>query len=95
MVKDAKYEHPVTAEQLAFSALKAQAVERSAKAKAEHDAAESFLAAVEDDEKESGAGDVEAEPTGADDEEKTEEEQAKKEVEQCAALYNKMKGGLR
>lgn len=95
MVKDAKYENPMTAEQLAFAALNAQAVERRAKAKAEHDAAASFLAAVEDDEKESGAGDVEAEPTGADGEEETEEEQAKKEVEQCAALYNKMKGGLR
>lgn len=95
MVKGAKYESPVTAEQLAFAALKAQAVERRAKANAERDAAASFLAAVEEDEKKSGAGDVDAEPTGADDEEETEEEQAKKEVEQCAALYNKMKGGLR
>ena len=90
MVADAKYVQPCSAEQLALKALKAQASAAKAEAKAERKAAADFLAATEEDEQESGAGDVEAAPTGTDEE--TEEEQAKKEVQQCAALFNQMKG---
>ena len=93
MVADAKYVQPCSAEQLALKALKAQASAAKAEAKAERKAAADFLAATEEDEQESGAGDVEAAPTGTDEE--TEEEQAKKEVQQCAALFNQMKGAMR
>ena len=93
MVADAKYVKPCSAEQLALKALKAQASSAKAEAKAERKAAADFLAATDEDEQESGAGDVEAAPTGTDEE--TEEEQAKKEVQQCAALFNQMKGAMR
>lgn len=93
MVADAKYVQPCSAEQLALKALKAQASAAKAEAKAERKAAADFLAATEEDEQESGAGDVEAAPTGTDEE--TEEEQAKKEVQQCAALRAQMKGAIR
>lgn len=93
MVADAKYSQPCSAEQLALKALKAQASAAKAEAKAERKAAADFLAATEEDEQESGAGDVEAAPTGTDEE--TEEEQAKKEVQQCAALRAQMKGAIR
>ena len=93
MVADAKYVQPCSAEQLALKALKAQASAAKAEAKAERKAAADFIAATEEDEQESGAGDVEAAPNGTDEE--TEEEQAKKEVQQCAALRAQMKGAIR
>lgn len=91
MVADAKYGSPITAEQLAYRAMKAQAAGRKAEADADRKAEAEFLEAVEDDDENSGTEDVGTEPTGAD-EEKTEEEQAKASVHAAAAFRAKMKG---
>lgn len=97
MVADAKYTHPVSAEVLALAALKAER-----RAKADEDAADRLAAAayrraVAEDDEQSGADGVETDPTGADGGtgENAEDEQAKRDVEQCAALFNSMKGGVR
>lgn len=97
MVADAKYKNPVTAEQLALAALRARGAERAAKAAAERDAAAKFLADAQSDADESGADEVGADPNGGAEgaDEGADEEQAKKDVEQCAALFNSMKGGVR
>lgn len=97
MVADAKYANPVTAEQLALAALRADAEKRRADAAAERAAAAKFLADAKSDADESGADEVGADPNGGAEgaDEGAEEEQAKKDVEQCAALFNSMKGGVR
>lgn len=97
MVADAKYSNPVTAEQLALAALRADAEKRRADAAAERSAAAKFLADAQSDADESGADEVGADPNGGAEgaDEGAEEEQAKKDVEQCAALFNSMKGGVR
>lgn len=97
MVADAKYANPVTAEQLALAALRADAEKRRADAAAERAAAAKFLADAQSDTDESGADEVGADPNGGAEgaDEGAEEEQAKKDVEQCAALFNSMKGGAR
>lgn len=89
MVEDAKYAHPMSAEQLAFKALAAQQ-EADASARA------AFRAAVEDDNKDSGAEDVKADPTTdpEDPNKKDEEESAKAQVAAAAKLFASMnKGG--
>ena len=97
MVADAKYSNPVTVEQLALAALRADAEKRRADAAAERAAAAKFLADAQSDTDESGADEVGADPNGGAEgaDEGAEEEQAKKDVEQCAALFNSMKGGVR
>ena len=93
MVREAKYgEHPMGAEQLALAALRAQSADRQARAEADRAAAERYLADAQSDAEESGTDEVEAEPTGGEGED-TEEEQAKKEVQQCAQLRAQMRGG--
>lgn len=93
MVREAKYgEHPMGAEQLALAALRAQKRGRDAAAEADREAMARFRAAAEEDAKESGTDEVEPSPEGADEDE---EQQAKKEVQQCAALFNEWKGGVR
>ncbi|OUO32260.1 head maturation protease, ClpP-related [Olsenella sp. An293] len=93
MVREAKYgEHPMGAEQLAIAALRAQSAERSARADADRAAAARYLADAQSDAEESGTDEVEPDPTGGEGED-TEEEQAKKEVQQCAQLRAQMRGG--
>lgn len=93
MVREAKYgEHPMGAEQLALAALRAQSAERSARAEADRAAAARYLADAQSDAEESGTDEVEPDPTGGEGED-TEEEQAKKEVQQCAQLRAQMRGG--
>lgn len=86
MVEDAKYAHPMSAEQLAYAAMRADAERR-----------EQYLAATEEDGKESGADGVEATPADPSDEEdiqKQEEERARGEVAAAAKVYaSVMKGG--
>ena len=64
MVADAKYSNPVTAEQLALAALRADAEKRRADAAAERSAAAKFLADAQSDADESGADEVGADPNG-------------------------------
>ena len=79
MVASAKYgERPMTAQELAFEAMKAQ---RAAGAK--------YLADAQSDAEESGAGDVDPDPNGAD-EQGGDERQAMAEVAEAAAFLNKM-----
>ena len=93
LVREAKYgEHPMGAEQMALAALRAQKRGRDAAAEADREAMARFRAAAEEDAKESGTDEVEPSPEGADEDE---EQQAKKEVQQCAALFNEWKGGSR
>lgn len=93
LVREAKYgEHPMGAEQMALAALRAQKRGRDAAAEADREAMARFRAAAEEDAKESGTDEVEPSPEGADEDE---EQQAKKEVQQCAALFNEWKGGVR
>ena len=83
LVREAKYgEAPMSAEQMALAALRAQSAERSARAEADRTAAARYLADAQSDAEESGTDEVEPSPEGADEDE---EQQAKKEVEQCAA----------
>ena len=93
MVREAKYgEHPMGAEQLALAALRAQSADRQARAEADRAAAARYLADAQSDAEESGTDEVEPDPTGGEGED-TEEEQAKKEVQQCAQLRAQMRGG--
>lgn len=93
LVRDAKYgEAPMSAEQMALAALRSQCEARAAEAAADRAAMARFRAAAEEDAEESGTDEVEPSPEGADEDE---EQQAKKEVEQCAALFNEWKGGTR
>lgn len=93
LVRDAKYgEAPMSAEQMALAALRSQREARAAEAAADRAAMARFRAAAEEDAEESGTDEVEPSPEGADEDE---EQQAKKEVEQCAALFNEWKGGTR
>ena len=93
LVREAKYgEHPMGAEQLALAALRAQKRGRDAAAEADREAMARFRAAAEQDAEESGTDEVEPSPEGADEDE---EQQAKREVQQCAALFNEWKGGSR
>lgn len=93
LVREAKYgEHPMGAEQLALAALRAQKRVRDAAAEADREAMARFRAAAEQDAEESGTDEVEPSPEGSDEDE---EQQAKREVQQCAALFNEWKGGSR
>lgn len=93
LVREAKYgEAPMSAEQMALAALRSQREARAAEAAADRAAMARFRAAAEEDAEESGTDEVEPSPEGADEDE---EQQAKKEVEQCAALFNEWKGGTR
>ena len=91
MVADAKYGSPITAEQLAYRAMKAQAAEREAAAASDREAAAKFLAATEEDDATGGTEDVGADPNGAEDDEEAE---AKASVQAAAAFRAKMKGAL-
>ena len=87
MVREAKYgENPLTAQELAFNAMKADRA-----------AAVRYLAEVEQDAEESGADEVGTDPAPADEpsEEEAAEAEAKKQVECAAALFQTMKGGRR
>lgn len=93
MVREAKYgEHTMGAEQLALAALRAQSADRQARAEADRAAAARYLEDAQSDAEESGTDEVEPDPTGGEGED-TEEEQAKKEVQQCAQLRAQMRGG--
>lgn len=93
LVRDAKYgEAPMSAEQMALAALRSRREARAAEAAADRAAMARFRAAAEEDAEESGTDEVEPAPEGVDEDE---EQQAKKEVEQCAALFNEWKGGAR
>lgn len=93
LVREAKYgEAPMSAEQMALAALRSQREARAAEAAADRAAMARFRAAAEEDAEESGTDEVEPAPEGADEDE---EQQAKREVEQCAALFNQMRGGVR
>lgn len=93
LVREAKYgEHPMGAEQMALAALRAQKRGRDAAAEADREAMARFRAAAEQDAEESGTDEVEPSPEGADEDE---EQRAKREVQQCAALFNEWKGGSR
>ena len=97
LVASAKYGEPCTAQELAYRAMVARKADHDARAEAEAIERRAFAAAIAADAAESGADEVGADPNGgADgDDEGAEEEQAKKDVEQCAALFNNMKGGVR
>lgn len=87
MVEDAKYAHPMSAEQLAYAAMRADAERR-----------EQYLAATEEDGKESGADGVEAAPADPSDEEdirKQEEERAKGDVAAAAKVFASIRKGGR
>lgn len=93
LVREAKYgEAPMSAEQMALAALRSQREARAAEAAADRAAMARFRAAAEEDAEESGTDEVDPAPEGADEDE---EQQAKREVEQCAALFNEWKGGAR
>ena len=93
LVREAKYgEAPMSAEQMALAALRSQSEARAAEAAADRAAMALFRAAAEEDAEESGTDDVEPSPEGADEDE---EQQAKREVQQCAELFNEWKGGTR
>lgn len=97
MVREAKYgESPMGAEQLALAALRARNEARAAEERADREAMAAFRRAAEEDAEESGTDEVGAEPNGGGEGSDDEEEQAaKKEVEQCAELFNQMRGGVR
>ena len=93
LVREAKYgEAPMSAEQMALAALRSRREARAAQAEADRAAMARFRAEAEQDAEESGTDKVEPSPEGADEDE---EQQARKEVQQCAALFNEMKGGVR
>ena len=93
LVREAKYgEAPMSAEQMALAALRSRREARAAQAEADRAAMARFRAEAEQDAEESGTDGVEPSPEGADEDE---EQQARKEVQQCAALFNEMKGGVR
>lgn len=93
LVREAKYgEAPMSAEQMALAALRSQSEARAAEAAADRAAMALFRVAAEEDAEESGTDDVEPSPEGADEDE---EQQAKREVQQCAELFNEWKGGTR
>lgn len=93
LVREAKYgEAPMSAEQMALAALRSRREARAAEVAADREAMARFRADAEADAEESGTDEVEPSPEGADEDE---EQQAKKEVQQCAALFNEWKGVVR
>ncbi len=97
LVREAKYgERPMDAEQMALAALRAQVRRRDAATEDDRRAAAQFLADAQSDAEESGTDEVDPEPNGGPgDDEQDEEQQAKREVQQCAELFNEWKGGAR
>lgn len=85
LVAKAKFEEPMTAAQLALASVKANAARGAA-----------FLASLDEDGKESGADEIDADPNGGadeeDDEKKKEEEEAEAAIEAAAAFVNSMYG---
>lgn len=78
LVETAKYREPMSAEQLALAAVKA-----SGKANA------SFLAALDEDDEDSGAEDVDSDPnSGTEDDQDKEDKEAEEVISQAAKLVN-------
>lgn len=93
MVAAAKYgETKMTAEQLAFAALKAQREQAAADKVADRTAAAEYMAAVEDDKEESGTDDVEADPDSTD--EDKDKEQAAADIKAAVEMLRNKGGQL-
>lgn len=77
MVAKAKYDEPITAADLALASVKAGKAQ-----------AESFLAAIDEDDEDSGAEDVESDPNGGGESKDDEDKEAEAAIAAAAAIVN-------